>query len=70
VADEVRRRGFNVIEAQNADEAITLLQSQVPIGLVFTDIRLPGSTDGLALAQLVRKTRPDLKIVIASGDVP
>jgi DNA-binding NtrC family response regulator len=44
VADEFRRRGFNVIEAQNADEAITILRSQVPIGLIFTDIRLPGST--------------------------
>jgi DNA-binding NtrC family response regulator len=70
VADEFRRRGFNVIEAQNADEAITILRSQVSIGLVFTDIRLPGSTDGLALTQLVRETRPDLKIVIASGNVP
>jgi CheY-like chemotaxis protein len=47
LADELRGRGFNVLEAQNADEALTLLQSGVPVGLVLTDVQLPGSLDGI-----------------------
>jgi DNA-binding NtrC family response regulator len=70
VADELRSRGFNLIEAQNADEAVTLLQSQVPVGLVLTDVQLPGPVDGLALARLFREARPEVKVVIASGNIP
>ena len=66
-ANDLRGRGFDVIEAYNADEAVALLKSQVPVRLVFTDVRLPGSIDGLALAALVAKTHPGLKIVITSG---
>lgn len=69
LADELRGRGFNVVEAQNADEALTLLQSRAPVGLVLTDVQLPGSMDGIALARLLRATRPELKVVIASGNI-
>ena len=73
LADELRGRGFNVVEAQNADEALTLLQtllqSRVPVGLVLTDVQLPGSMDGIGLARLLRATRPELKVVIASGNI-
>jgi two-component system, response regulator PdtaR len=68
IADQLRERGFAVVEASNADEAITLLQSQVPVNLVLTDVRMPGSMDGIALAKLVRETRPELKLVITSGN--
>jgi DNA-binding NtrC family response regulator len=68
VSDELRRYGFRTIEARDAHEAITLLQSRVSVDLVFTDIRLPGSIDGLALARLVREVRPDLNVIITSGD--
>ena len=67
VAEELRGRGFNIIEAQNAHEALTLLQSRVPVDLVFSDVQLPGAIDGLILARLVRKMRPELKIILASG---
>ena len=70
VADELRRRGFKVIEARNAQEAITVLEGQVPVDLVFTDVRLPGCIDGLTMARLIREMRPDLKVVIASGHLP
>ena len=70
VAAELRRRGLKVLEAQNAHEAIAVLQSQVPVDLVFTDVRLPGSMDGLALSRLLRETLPELKIVVTSGDLP
>jgi two-component system, response regulator PdtaR len=69
VADELRARGFTVIEAQNADEAMAVLQNQVPVGLVFTDVRLPSQMDGLRLAKLVRETHPELKVVMGSGDI-
>jgi CheY-like chemotaxis protein len=70
IADELREHGFGVLEAVNADEAFTLLQSQVPVDLLFTDVQLPGSMDGIALANLVRETRPGLKVIIASGRLP
>ena len=69
LANELRRHGLNVVEAQNADEALLLLQSRVPVGLVLTDVQLPGSMDGIALARWVRETRPELKVVIASGNL-
>src|SRR5580698_6723942 len=69
LADELRGRGFDVVEAQNADEALTLLQSPVPVGLVLTDVQLPGAMDGIGLARLLRAARPELKVVIASGNI-
>ena len=66
-ADELRVRGFGVLEASNADEAIAVLQSGVPIDLVFTDVRMPGSMDGVALARFIDGTRPELKLIITSG---
>jgi DNA-binding NtrC family response regulator len=66
-ANELRERGFAVLEAYSAEEAVILLQSEVPIRLVFTDVQLPGAMDGFALAAAVAKAHPGVKIVIASG---
>jgi two-component system, response regulator PdtaR len=41
-ADRLRERGFVVVEAADAEEAVALLQAQVPVRLVFTDVQLPG----------------------------
>ena len=70
IADELRSSGLSVVEAVNADEALTVLRSSAPVDLLFTDIRMPGSIDGLALAALVRTTHPELKIIIASSHWP
>ncbi len=67
-ANELRERGFAVLEAYNPEEAVALLQAQVPVRLVFTDVQLPGAMDGLALAAAVAKTHPGLMRVITSGD--
>jgi CheY-like chemotaxis protein len=67
-AEIFQDHGFTVIEAHNADEALVSLRSDV-IDLVFTDIEMPGSMNGLALARLVREKRPDVKIVVASGHI-
>jgi DNA-binding NtrC family response regulator len=69
IADRLRDHRIGVVEASNAAEAVTVLQSQIPVDLVFTDVRMSGQMSGIALAHLVRETRPDLKVVIASGDL-
>jgi two-component system, response regulator PdtaR len=70
IAEELRSCGFAVIEAADADEAETVLQSTVSIDLMFTDVRMPGSMDGAALADRARSLRPDVKIVVTSGQAP
>jgi two-component system, response regulator PdtaR len=67
IADELRARGFNVIEAANSNEALAVLRSAVPVCLLFTDIRMPGPVDGIGLAGLARAEHPDLKVIVASG---
>ena len=59
--------GFAVIEAGNADEAIRILESRLDIRVVFTDIHMPGSMDGLKLAHAVRNRWPPIKIIVTSG---
>jgi CheY-like chemotaxis protein len=61
--------GFEVVEAANADEAIAILESRLDITIVFTDIQMPGSMDGLKLAVAVRDRWPPIKIVATSGQV-
>jgi CheY-like chemotaxis protein len=59
--------GFEVIEAANADEAMRILGSRSDVRVVFTDIHMPGSMDGLKLAHAVRNRWPPIKIIVTSG---
>ena len=59
--------GFEVVEAANADDAIEILEARCDITVVFTDIQMPGSMDGLKLARAVRGRWPPIKIVATSG---
>jgi two-component system, response regulator PdtaR len=59
--------GFIVYEAENAADAIRSLELHDEIRLIFTDINMPGSMDGLALAHYVRRRWPPVKIIVASG---
>ena len=63
----LRDGGFAVIEANSADEAIRVLQAEVPVDIVFSDIQMPGSMDGVGLAQWVRRERPWLKVILTAG---
>jgi CheY-like chemotaxis protein len=63
----IRSAGFDVVEAENADDAIEILEVRRDITLVFTDIQMPGSMDGLKLARAVRGRWPPIKIVATSG---
>jgi len=67
--DVVEDAGFTVLQAGNAEEAVALLESRLDISLLFTDINMPGSMDGLKLAHAVRNRWPPVKILIASGKV-
>lgn len=69
IADEIADGGFAVYEAGDADEAIRQLEAHADIGLVFTDIDMPGSMDGLKLARAVRDRWPPVKIILTSGHV-
>ena len=70
IADALRNVGFEVVEASSADEALTIINGGILIHLVFTDVRMPGTMDGIALMSLLRKMRPELKLAVASGYSP
>ena len=55
------------VEAANADEAIEILEGRDDIRVIFTDIHMPGSMDGLKLARAVRDRWPPIKIIVTSG---
>jgi two-component system, response regulator PdtaR len=65
--DMVRAAGFDVVEAENADEAILILERRFDIAIVFTDVQMPGSMDGLKLAAAVRGRWPPIRIMATSG---
>jgi len=66
-ADVVEEAGFEVLEAENADEAVCILESRPDVRIVFTDIDMPGSMNGLKLAAAVRRRWPPIEIVLTSG---
>ena len=66
VAQHLRRAGYEVMEARNADEALRLLE-KADVDAVFSDIAVPGSIDGLQLADWLGKYRPEVGIVLTSG---
>src|SRR5579859_2549366 len=65
--DIVADAGFTPIEAVNADEALAILESRSDVDLLFTDIQMPGSMDGLKLAHAVHERWPSIKIILVSG---
>ena len=68
-ADIVEDAGFTAVEAVNADEAMAILESRSDIAVLFTDIQMPGSMDGLKLAHAVHSRWPDIKILLVSGQL-
>jgi CheY-like chemotaxis protein len=67
IADELRDLGYEVIEATNAGQAMRELERNPQISMLFTDIDMPGTMDGLALAAAVRDRWPPVRIVVTSG---
>ena len=67
--DIVEDAGFAAVEAVNADEALAILESRSDISLLFSDIQMPGSMNGLKLAHAVHERWPSIKIILVSGEV-
>lgn len=68
IADYLRDCGYKVIEAGSGDEALLLLQKKdISIDIVFSDIEMPGDTDGFGLSRWVRQHRPDTEMLLAGS---
>jgi two-component sensor histidine kinase/CheY-like chemotaxis protein len=67
--DIVEDAGFAAVEAVNADEALAILESRSDISLLFSDVQMPGSMDGLKLAHAVHERWPSIKIILVSGKI-
>jgi CheY-like chemotaxis protein len=65
--DIILGAGFEPLWASNADEAISILESREDIKIVFTDINMPGSMDGIKLARAVRGRWPPIRIIVTSA---
>lgn len=63
----LRRDGHDVLEASSADEAQTTLSSFLTIDLVVTDVRMPGSINGLELTRSIRAAKPQIPVIVVSG---
>lgn len=59
--------GFTVVEARHADEAWFILHERSDVGVLFTDVDMPGSMDGVTLAERVHDAWPDIRLVLTSG---
>lgn len=67
IGDDLREAGFEVVEAGNADQAARLLSDNPAIRVVFSDIDMPGSLDGVGLCGLVRQRWPQVRFILTSG---
>ena len=70
IADELRKSGFEVVECSSADEAMDVLNAGANPSVIFSDIRMPGSMDGVKLAQIVSEQFPDIRVVLTSSHAP
>jgi DNA-binding NtrC family response regulator len=68
----VEDAGLQPLYAKNADEAVAILETRADIRIVFTDVDMPGSMDGIKLAAAIRNRWPPISIIVVSGhaDVP
>ena len=67
--DLVEAAGFQSVGARSADEAIAILEARPDIRLVFTDVEMPGTIDGVKLAHYIRNRWPPIHLIVASGRV-
>jgi DNA-binding NtrC family response regulator len=68
LCEQLCDHGFDVVSAANGDEALALLNDP-DVNFVITDIRMPGSIDGLRLAYMLHEERPEIEVVVVSGHV-
>jgi CheY-like chemotaxis protein len=66
-AEFLRERGYAVIEATSAADAISVLESGTPVDIVFSDVHMPGALTGHGLAEWLGRNHPDLPLLLTSG---
>ena len=66
-ADRIAQAGWRALEAGNADEALTILNREASVTVLFTDINMPGLMSGLDLAECVCRSHPGIQIIVTSG---
>lgn len=69
IVSSIEDAGYAVIEASNADDAIARLARENGVGVVVTDVDMPGSMDGIRLAHYVRRRWPPIQLLVISGKV-
>lgn len=65
--DLIESAGYEALQARGADEAISILESRNDVDVVFTDVQMPGTMDGLKLSHYIRNRWPPVKLIVASG---
>ena len=68
-AEILRDEGFEVVEAWDGDEAVRLLDGPGSFDALFTDVRMPGTRDGIAVAVHARRRHPAIPVLVVSGYV-
>jgi CheY-like chemotaxis protein len=66
-ADYLRGCGYRVVEAGSGDQAVAVLNTDISVDVVFTDVSMPGTLNGFALAQWVHRQRPGVRVILTSG---
>jgi DNA-binding response OmpR family regulator len=66
-AEYLRGCGYRVVEAGSGDEAVAVLETDIRVDVVFTDVTMPGTLNGFGLAQWVRRERPGVRVIVTSG---
>ena len=65
--DSLEEAGFEVVQADSAGAALDVMHKRSDVGVLFTDVNMPGDLDGLDLAELVHQRWPAIKLVVTSG---
>ena len=67
IAETLRDEGFDVVEAENGDEVISLLDRVDSFDVLFTDLQMPGKLDGIDVAVYARNRNPAMPVLVVSG---
>jgi CheY-like chemotaxis protein len=70
ITEYLREFGYMVLEAKDGDQAAKLLDGGDQVDVVFSDVRMPGRIDGLALAKWIARNRPEIGVLLTSAYVP
>ena len=70
IADEFAEAGFTVLDAATADDALAAVENGAPVDLIFSDIRMPGSIDGVELRRVIRSRFKWIPVVLTSANPP